>query len=213
MHFSDLSQENLYKAARADYLQKHPGLQEQYDLHAEDKKILAKNPLPTIKVNGAAVEQHWSQDKFTDKGVTTSDDCDKNLPKYTTWWSGASGSFDQKQLGKHYLNYKVCDHVGRCSTTKRTIVVEDNKKPKLNLVGDSKMTLQAKHGAKYNDRGAQCQDFVDGNLRHAITNVIALNGKQRLYFSQKPQCWLRVHTEVSQMVAEPPHALFVSKVG
>jgi hypothetical protein len=140
-------------------------------VHVDDTKN------PTIKVNGAAVEQHWSQDKFTDKGVTTSDDCDKNLPKYTTWWSGASGSFDQKQLGKHYLNYKVCDHVGRCSTTKRTIVVEDNKKPKLNLVGDSKMTLQAKHGAKYNDRGAQCQDFVDGNLRHAITNVIALNGK------------------------------------
>lgn len=132
---------------------------------------------PKISLKGSKIEHHWSQDKFTDMGTVTSDQCDKALGAVKTWWSGASDNFNQKALGKHYLNYKICDRTNHCTTIKRTIVVADNKQPKLNLVGDSTVYSVASTSQKYNDRGAKCIDFVDGVLHHAIKTTISYKGK------------------------------------
>merc|ERR1712000_353858 len=59
-----------------------------------------------------------------------------------------------------------------------TVVVEDNKKPKLNLVGDSTVYSVADVRLKYTDRGAKCEDFVDGVLHHAIKTTITYKGKK-----------------------------------
>jgi hypothetical protein len=145
----------------------------------QTRNVFVKDTLaPKIALKGAAVEHHWSQDKWTDRGVSTSDQCDKNLPSVKTWWGGVSNRFDQKALGTHVRYYKVCDHVNLCSQVTRKIVIADNKVPMLNLVGGSAVKSVAKRGAKYVDAGAKCSDFVDGALHHAITSSITFKGKK-----------------------------------
>jgi hypothetical protein len=120
---------------------------------------------PTIALVGASKQVHYSEDKFVEKGVTTSDTCDKNMAAATSAWATP---FTDKKIGSYVKKYTVVDANQNSASVARTYVVVDNKVPIISVTGADSLTFEASSTAKYTDQGATCSDYVDGELTNAI---------------------------------------------
>jgi hypothetical protein len=58
--------------------------------------------------------------------------------------------------------------VSCCSSVERTFIVQDQEAPTIHVMGNEQLTLDASTTIQYSDAGATCQDWVDGELSHAV---------------------------------------------
>merc|ERR1711998_15860 len=103
--------------------------------------------------------------QIKDKGVRTSDRCDKNLPPVKTSWDK---KFNDRKVGTYMRTYSVKDASGNKAEITRTFVVVDKKAPEIKIIGKDSVTLEASRDVEYTDKGATCKDYVDGVLSHAV---------------------------------------------
>jgi hypothetical protein len=100
-----------------------------------------------------------------DRGVKTTDTCDKNLRPVKTKWEK---KFDDRVVGTYMRTYTVKDAAGNKNEISRTFVVVDKKAPEIKIIGKDSVTLEANRDVEYTDQGATCKDYVDGVLSHAV---------------------------------------------
>jgi hypothetical protein len=120
---------------------------------------------PWITLQGRKALVHYSEDPFVEPGVKYGDSCDKKLKKHSQKWNK---KFNDRKLGDYYRTYSVADASGNKKSIRRKYTVVDNKIPIIDIVGKSSVTIEATRDREYNDRGANCQDYVDGILSHAV---------------------------------------------
>jgi hypothetical protein len=123
---------------------------------------------PRISLIGAkvvVVHAGTKVNEIKDKGVRTSDTCDKNLPPVKTKWSN---KFNDRKVGTYMRTYTVKDASGNKAQIQRTFVVVDKKAPEIKIIGKDTVTLEASRDVEYTDKGATCKDYVDGVLSHAV---------------------------------------------
>jgi len=120
---------------------------------------------PWIALKGKKALVHYSEDNFHEPGVVYGDSCDKSLKNHSARWNK---KFNDRKLGTYVRTYSVKDASGNKKATTRKYTIVDNKIPILKIVGKSVQTFEATRDAEYSDRGANCQDYVDGILNHAV---------------------------------------------
>jgi len=120
---------------------------------------------PWIKLVGEKAMVHYSEDPFVEPGVAYGDSCDKQLKSHSIKWNK---KFNDRKLGTYTRTYTVKDASDNTQSARRKYTVVDNKIPIIALVGKSIQTFEATRDAEYSDRGANCQDYVDGILNHAV---------------------------------------------
>jgi len=131
---------------------------------------------PRIYLKGKAEMEVWAgQNKKGDKhtfdmepGVTTFDLCDKRKLPVTMRWIGVNGKFDDSVPGVYTRQYCVSDHVGLKNCITRKINVSDKRGPQITIQGNAIETFEASRDITYTDKGAKCQDYVDGDIGHAV---------------------------------------------
>ena len=117
-------------------------------------------------------------DEYTDAGAEAWDDCDGDITDdiTTTYeyredtaapWQ-AAGGIDVFETGEYRISYQVSDNAGNDATTiRRTVIVVDDQKPVITLVGDDVITLEC--GVEsYEEQGATAWDDCDGELTEDI---------------------------------------------
>merc|ERR1712167_497100 len=84
--------------------------------------------------------------------------------------TGTFGEFDGTHtnglgcLGTYELTYTVQDTEGLTTTAKRTVTFIDREAPILNLTGPPEYTVEASPEGNYVELGAECHDYVGGDI-------------------------------------------------
>lgn len=131
---------------------------------------------PRIYLKGSPEMEVWAGQnkkggKMTFKmepGVTTFDQCDKSKMAVTMRWIGVNGAFDDTVPGVYIRQYCVKDHMGHKNCITRKINVSDKHGPSITVQGKAIETFEASHDITYTDKGAKCQDYVEGDIGHAV---------------------------------------------
>jgi len=103
-----------------------------------------------------------------DEGATAEDRCDKNVNDADITMSWGPRKFNARKLGDYVRTYTVKDAAKNVKSITRTFVVIDEDKPIIKLQGAQLETYQANREVEYTDKGATCEDWVDGELSHAV---------------------------------------------
>jgi hypothetical protein len=117
----------------------------------------------TIQANG-----------FADAGVkvgTTLDRCDGDITDSSVTMSWGPKPFNARILGDYVRTYTVSDFNDNVATKTRTFTVIDEDQPIIEIQGvvdNSADPYNANRDIEYTDAGATCQDWVDGELSHAV---------------------------------------------
>jgi hypothetical protein len=108
---------------------------------------------------------------YSDAGATASDNYDDNTS--ITAAITTSGAVDNTAVGFYTLNYSVSDTSNnQANPISRTVVVEDNTRPVITLLGTSTITVEV--GNSYIDPGVVGTDNYDNDS--AITAAITSSG-------------------------------------
>jgi hypothetical protein len=122
---------------------------------------------PVVELKGAESITHHSGDGvlLSDEGATCTDTCDQTISAPEESWDV---EFDDKKEGSYIRTYKCTDASGNHASKQRTFNVVDIHAPIITVLGTSPVTYEAAHNVDYADAGAQCHDYVDGVLSHAV---------------------------------------------
>merc|ERR1711959_39570 len=71
-------------------------------------------------------------------------------------------------MGEYVRTYDVTDAAGNNARRTRTFHVVDGDRPIIKLQGRNPETYWASRDLEYTDKGATCEDWVDGELSHAV---------------------------------------------
>ena len=104
--------------------------------------------------------------------VTCEDSCG-------TWDAGKTGleltpvrtwnrPFNEKVLGDYIRTYTCTDAAGNANSETRKFTIEDKDSPVIQVMGSDDETYDASNTVEYTDKGATCEDYVDGVLSHAV---------------------------------------------
>jgi hypothetical protein len=102
-----------------------------------------------------------------------SDTCcmNQNASHMVATWVGA---FDPHVAGTYIRRFSIDDCAGNTASVDVNVVLQDKDAPLIHMEGcdaDSSIctnTLEASNTVEYTDNGAQCHDYVDGVLSHAV---------------------------------------------
>lgn len=142
--------------------------------------------------------------ELNDPGATCSDTCDKAIAAPATHWSYVSahaghsgcteidngstvvwscdkraqvhGKWDGKKVGEYIRTYTCTDASGNVHSTNRKFIVVDNDQPVITIVGDAVERKEATNDEEYEDAGATCSDYTNGQLSDAVV-VSSWNNK------------------------------------
>lgn len=89
---------------------------------------------PTISLKGFDTMYVTKGSKYTDKGFTATDNCDKNITNKVK----ATGNVDTSKVGNYQIKYTVSDTVGNETTTFRNVKVYEKKSVAPTIVPSSK---------------------------------------------------------------------------
>jgi peptidoglycan/xylan/chitin deacetylase (PgdA/CDA1 family) len=122
---------------------------------------------PSLKLNGSNTITINYNDKYIEKGYVASLN-NKNINDKVI----IENNIDSSKIGEYFIKYSIKNNKGKNEVTKRrNIIVIDNDKPTINLIGDSVINLYI--GNIYNELGYTADDKYDGD----ITNKVIVNGK------------------------------------
>jgi len=101
--------------------------------------------------------------------VVVDDLCDDTDVKITRSWGPRE--YNARQLGHYVRTYTAIDRRQNKAQIVRTINVIDEESPVIVMVPsntETTTTLEATRDSEYTDSGATCNDYVDGELSHAV---------------------------------------------
>lgn len=123
--------------------------------------------IPSLKLNGSNTITINYNDKYIEKGYVASLN-NKNVNDKVI----IENNIDSSKIGEYFIKYSIKNNKGKNEVTKRrNIIIIDNDKPTINLVGDSVINLYI--GNIYNELGYKADDKYDGD----ITNKVIVDGK------------------------------------
>jgi hypothetical protein len=99
-----------------------------------------------------------------DAGASCEDACQGTLDVDMQW----DRAFSDSVVGEYVRTYTCCDDYDNCHSVSRTFVIEDKERPIIQIMGEDNETYDASRTVEYTDKGATCQDYVDGVLSHAV---------------------------------------------
>jgi len=101
-------------------------------------------------------------------GVHATDLCDDENLKISYSWGPRE--FNVRKLGHYVRTYSTIDQRKNKAKVVRTFNVIDEEVPTINVVGHTNApeTFEATRDLEYTDKGATCNDYVDGELSHAV---------------------------------------------
>ena len=108
---------------------------------------------PVITINGSFMLTIQAGSTYEDAGATCADETDGSLQVTTT------GTVDASRPGTYTVTYTCADASNNMATADRTVVVEDQTAPVIDITGDNPYTIQA--GTAYRDPGYSCTDDTD----------------------------------------------------
>jgi hypothetical protein len=131
---------------------------------AQKRTVTVRDTIkPFMALKGSKHIVVHSQTKMPEPGVTVHDSCDKRLnnkaKKYTMSWNK---KYTDRVIGNYIRTYSTQDQSGNKNSIKRTFQVIDVTAPIMEIHGNDVDTVEAKNGAIYQDKGATCEDYVDG---------------------------------------------------
>jgi hypothetical protein len=97
--------------------------------------------------------------------VSVEDMCDDTLNITRSWGPRA---YNSRQLGHYVRTYTVTDRRQNVASITRTFNVIDQEAPTIDIVGKATRLFNATRDEEYTDAGATCNDYVDGELSHAV---------------------------------------------
>merc|ERR1712070_1178397 len=108
--------------------------------------------------------------------VSAKDWCDgaSDEGRLTIERSWGPRTFNSRVLGHYVRTYTTTDRRNNKATVVRTFNVIDEEKPTIAVIQTSeeqttgKLVLEATRDLEYTDAGATCNDYVDGELSHAV---------------------------------------------
>jgi hypothetical protein len=116
--------------------------------------------------------QHTDGDSSADSlgidpldSVEVEDLCDDGLTITRSW---GPREYNSRQLGHYVRTYTVTDKRYNVASITRTFNVIDMEAPSIEVVGAETRTYNATRDSEYTDSGATCNDYVDGELSHAV---------------------------------------------
>ena len=116
---------------------------------------------PTLSIIGDNITIEVGS-SYTDQGATAIDSYDGDITDNIV----TTSTVNTKIVGKYTITYDAEDANGNKSTISRTVDVVDTTKPILNLIGNSKITHEAK--TEYIDLGATAMDNYDGDITSSV---------------------------------------------
>jgi hypothetical protein len=167
---------NVNSGANAMYTVKYNAKDSTGNKAATAKRavVVQDSKRPEIWLNGNKIIQFSptkKQEEPTDPGATCNDLCDKKELAYSQVWDS---TYQPKKLGKQTKTYTCTDKSGNTIKTARTYQIVDKHAPILKVKGQNTIVLEATKHSKYNDAGATCHDYRDGQLKVAITGKTAI---------------------------------------
>lgn len=135
--------------------------------------VVLDKTAPVLTLNGSATMTIEQCDPFNDPGAVAVDAVDGNLS------NGAiivTGSVNNSTVGTYVLTYTVRDAQGNTSTTTRTVIVKDTKKPSILLRGTpivNGSTIPVQIGSTFVDE-VKANDPCNGPID--VTAVAGFNG-------------------------------------
>lgn len=126
-------------------------------------------------------EANQGNGNTVDQGVNVCKDrCDETIDENDVTLSWGPKRFNARVLGDYVRTYSVTDAHKNVAMKHRTFTVIDNEIPVITIQGgnaqectanaDSGLTCtyEASRDVEYTDAGATCEDWVDGELSHAV---------------------------------------------
>jgi hypothetical protein len=117
---------------------------------------------------------------FTDPGVAVTEDrCDEDITTASVTMSWGPKDFNARILGDYVRTYTVSDNSNNVAFKTRTFTVIDDDQPIITIVDATHegcpegyptgaQCYEANRDIEYTDAGATCEDWVDGELSHAV---------------------------------------------
>lgn len=111
-----------------------------------------------------------------DQGASCADACDTAAFSPTMTW-GAEGALPTSggliqastaDTGTYHRTYTCTDGAGNSHFMTRKFTVIDKEQPVINILGAAIETYEASHDVQYTDKGASCQDSVDGDISRNV---------------------------------------------
>jgi len=97
--------------------------------------------------------------------VTCTDTCaPAEITPVRTW----NRNFNEKVLGDYIRTYTCTDAAGNADSVTRKFTIVDEESPVIQIMGSDDETYDASNTVEYTDKGATCEDYVDGVLSHAV---------------------------------------------
>jgi len=107
-----------------------------------------------------------------DSSISTFDWCDDDHSTITKSWGPKE--FNARAVGEYVRTYTATDRRGNSETATRTFNIVDPEAPTINVIYSdpshevTPQTFEATRDEEYTDQGATCNDYVDGELSHAV---------------------------------------------
>jgi hypothetical protein len=97
--------------------------------------------------------------------VTCTDTCaPAEITPVRTW----NRNFNEKVLGDYIRTYTCTDTATNADSVTRKFTIVDEESPVIQIMGSDDETYDASNTVEYTDKGATCEDYVDGVLSHAV---------------------------------------------
>jgi hypothetical protein len=119
-------------------------------------------------INESSCDSSHDDDIQNHNAVWAQDSCDTTITNNSVTMSWGPRPFNSRQLGDYVRTYTVSDAADNVRRKTRTYTVIDRADPVITVMGDESIVLEATRDSEYTDTGATCQDFVDGELSHAV---------------------------------------------
>jgi hypothetical protein len=97
--------------------------------------------------------------------VTCTDTCAPAVITPVRTWNR---NFNEKVLGDYIRTYTCTDAAGNADSVTRKFTIVDEEDPVIQIMGSDDETYDASNTVEYTDKGATCEDYVDGVLSHAV---------------------------------------------
>jgi hypothetical protein len=89
---------------------------------------------------------------------------------HSTFFALELGNGNDKLHNVQYVKEYTCtDYTGLKTSKRVTYKVEDNTNPVLNIAAPARQELEASATGSWEDPGASCQDYSDGNIKPTVT--------------------------------------------
>jgi hypothetical protein len=147
-------------------------------LATDGSEISGDTDVQIYRVDDAKVAHHEVNGHDATVGnygsIYARDSCDAGVVDSSVSTSWGPRAFNAKQLGDYVRTYSVTDVHSNVATKTRTFTVIDESNPVIDMVqggssnGFAINTFEASRDSEYTDHGATCQDYVDGELSHAV---------------------------------------------